>query len=411
MAGDVVSVDRDIRMPTAADAIDGVMPARIVTPASADALAGALAVAAAAGHRTIVRGGGTKIGWGRRPDRVDLVLDTTALDRVLVHRHGDLIATIEAGARLDRVDAVLRQQGQWLPIDRAFAAATVGGVLATNDSGPLRHRYGTPRDQLIGITLALADGRLVRAGGEVVKNVAGYDLGKLVTGSHGTLAAIVSATFKLAPVPASSRTIVVSGLEARAAAELRQAVSDGVWEPQVFEVRQDPDGWTLLVCFASTPAAVEAQVLAVARLCGARAVRVVEDDDERVLWREHASRVWKGEALVVRCAWLPAELGAVADVLARVASGTGAALSLTGRAGVGAGHIAIEGAVDAQVRAVDALRASAPIIQHIVVLRASNDVKARVNVWGDFGATAPVLAALKHTLDPTDVLGAGRGPA
>ena len=101
-----------------------------------------------------------------------------------------------------------RAHGQWLPLDPPFAdAATIGGILATNDSGPLRHRYGTPRDLIIGVQLATTDGVLAKAGGQVVKNVAGYDLSKLVAGSFGSLAAIVSATFKLSPLPAASKTM------------------------------------------------------------------------------------------------------------------------------------------------------------------------------------------------------------
>src|SRR4029079_17011760 len=105
------------------------------------------------------------------------------------HRYGDLTATIESGARLTDVNRQLATHGQWLPVDSAFPAATIGGMVATNDSGPLRHRFGTPRALLIGVTLLWADGRIVKAGGTVVKNVAGYDLGRLVSGSFGSLAA------------------------------------------------------------------------------------------------------------------------------------------------------------------------------------------------------------------------------
>ena len=116
-----------------------------------------------------------------------LVVSTAKLNTLLVHRHGDLTATAHAGVSLAQFNRELARHGQWLPIDSAFAAATIGGIVATNDSGPVRHRYGTPRDLLIGVTLALTDGRIVKAGGHVVKNVAGYDLGKLVSGSFGTL--------------------------------------------------------------------------------------------------------------------------------------------------------------------------------------------------------------------------------
>ena len=169
-------------------------------------------LATAAKQRTsvVLRGGGTKIGWGRKPSSVDLVLSTKRLDAVVAHEHADLTATVQAGARLDEVNRILARQGQWLPIESAFDESTIGGVVATNDSGPLRHRYGTPRDLLIGIRLALTDGRLIKAGGNVVKNVAGYDVGRLISGSHGSLAAIVSVTFKLSPLPAATGTLVAT---------------------------------------------------------------------------------------------------------------------------------------------------------------------------------------------------------
>ena len=145
---------------------------------------------------------------GRTASRIDVILDMQRLNRILAHEHGDMTATIEAGASLRDVNVALALHGQMLPLDPPFAdRATIGGLLATNDSGPLRHRYGTPRDLVIGVQLATTDGALAKAGGQVVKNVAGYDLSKLMTGSFGSLAAIVSATFKLAPRPAASKTM------------------------------------------------------------------------------------------------------------------------------------------------------------------------------------------------------------
>ena len=180
----------------------------ILAPATGDEAATMLRTANERRQSVLIRGAGTKLDWGRPAAAPDVVLDMRPLSRVIAHAHGDLTATIEAGAPLADVNAALRAHGQWLPLDPAFAdRATIGGLLATNDSGPLRHRHGTPRDLVIGVTIATTDGVLAKAGGQVVKNVAGYDLSKLMTGSVGSLAAIVSATFKLAPVPAASRTL------------------------------------------------------------------------------------------------------------------------------------------------------------------------------------------------------------
>src|SRR4029077_11017209 len=129
------------------------------SPSTAEEVADALREAAAARQTIQIRGAGTKINWGRSSRDVDVVLDMRALNRILAHEHGDMTATVEAGATLRHVNRTLAQHGQWLPLDPPFAdQATIGGVLATNDSGPVRHRYGTPRDLIIGIRLATTDG-------------------------------------------------------------------------------------------------------------------------------------------------------------------------------------------------------------------------------------------------------------
>src|SRR5512139_678611 len=144
--------------------VDGIQPMDVAIPRDAGELAATLAAASTAGRATVISGGGTKLSWGRAPERIDLLVSTAGLNQVVAHRHGDLTATIEAGATLAEVNRQLARQGQWLPLDSAFAGATIGGIVATNDAGPLRHRFGTPRDLLIGVTLALADGRMAKAG-------------------------------------------------------------------------------------------------------------------------------------------------------------------------------------------------------------------------------------------------------
>src|SRR5687767_2754078 len=201
-------ITESLRPGTAADRVDGEVPPQVAEPESPEAFAAALAYASKERLATVIRGGGSKIAWGRPPAAVDLVVSTQRLNRLIAHRHGDLTVTAQAGMTLRDLNVALSAERQWLPIDSAFHDATVGGIVATNDAGPSRHRNGTPRDLVIGITLALTDGRLVKAGGTVVKNVAGYDLGKLVSGSHGTLAGIADVTFKLVPIPASSATLV-----------------------------------------------------------------------------------------------------------------------------------------------------------------------------------------------------------
>jgi len=224
------------------DAVAGVLPRFAASPATVAEASELLRAAAAHDLAVVPRGGGSKLGWGAPPRRCDLVVDTTALDQVLEHAAGDLVVRAQAGVSLARLGEVLAGAGQQLALDpppcpaaangagsawrgatvggtlatgatpsaaAAWRGATIGGTLATGAAGPRRLRYGTPRDLLIGITVVRADGTVARSGGKVVKNVAGYDLGKLFTGSFGTLGLIVEAVFRLHPRPASAAYVTV----------------------------------------------------------------------------------------------------------------------------------------------------------------------------------------------------------
>ena len=174
---------------------------------------------------------------------------------------------------------------------QSFDGATVGGTIATNDSGSLRHRHGTPRDLLIGVHLAMTDGRIVKAGGTVVKNVAGYDLGKLVSGSYGSLAAIVSATFKLAPLPTSSRTLVASFNQPDTAATAALAIASSQLEPTCFDLHGVIGGpqrarYDLVLCFASTREAIAAQLQQLRNLIAADSLDELTGDLEADVWRD-----------------------------------------------------------------------------------------------------------------------------
>jgi glycolate oxidase FAD binding subunit len=182
-------------------------PPETITPASEEDLARVLADADGRGLKVAPRGGGTKSDWGHPPQRIDLVLSTLGLDRVLEHAAGDMTVTVEAGCTIAALQQHVALRGQRLALDPLWPdRATVGGVLATNDSGPLRHAFGTARDLLLGVTVALPDGTLARAGGKVVKNVAGFDLPKLMVGAYGTLGVITRATFRLHPLPRATQT-------------------------------------------------------------------------------------------------------------------------------------------------------------------------------------------------------------
>jgi len=392
---------------SASSAVDVVKDIPTIEPDTADELAATLRRASDARQSIVLRGAGTKMDWGRPPRRVDAIVSTRRLDRVLAHQHGDLTATIEAGATLRDVNEALARHGQWLPLDPPFAdRATIGGILATNDSGPLRHRFGTPRDLVIGVQLATTDGTLAKSGGQVVKNVAGYDLSKLMCGSFGSLAAIVSATFKLAPRPVASKTIVVQVPDVDTLARIIRDVMGSQLEPIAFEFRASSIGRealaerSIMLRFASVPAAVDAQIDQVRAL---GATSVVDGDDERRAWEEHSRRLWDAPGAIVRASWLPADFSATSN-----GSATGIT-EIIGRAAVGSGLIRIDGDARAQASAIDALRQS-PSFRNVVIVRGSDELKSLADVWGPHVDRERLFASLKRALDPNGILNAGRGP-
>ena len=404
-----MTVAEPSRPGTPDDAVDGVTPRFVAEPATGAACAAVLAAAAVAHQRTVIRGGGTKLGWGRPVDAVDLVVSTSRLSDLLVHRDGDLTATVGAGVPLSRLNTTLAARGQWLPVDSAFASTTVGGMLATNDSGPLRHRFGTPRDLLIGVTLALTDGRVVKSGGTVVKNVAGYDLGKLVTGSYGALAAIVDATFKLLPLPHASATLRAVYTDPVTLVADATALAAGQLEPMAVDIRaaSSPDGprWMLFVRFASSPASVSMQLDAARTLLRGETT-ALRDGMETRAWAEQVALPWEGPGVVMRCSWLPSRLGDVLTLLG--AAGAGCEVALAGRVVTGTGLVRLTGPEPAIAAAIARARAAASPVGHAVLLRGSRALRAEVDVWG-VAPSAPAVA-LKRALDPAGILNAGRGP-
>jgi glycolate oxidase FAD binding subunit len=157
-------------------------------------------------------GNGSKLGWGGLVKQADFVLSTQKLNRILDHAIADLTVTVEAGVKLADLQAFLEPHRQFLPIDPSYPEqATIGGIVATSDSGSWRQRYGGVRDLVLGCSIVRSDGKVAKAGGKVVKNVAGYDLMKLFTGSYGTLGILTQVTFRLYPLPEDSKTLLLTG--------------------------------------------------------------------------------------------------------------------------------------------------------------------------------------------------------
>lgn len=399
-----------VRMGAPGDAIEGVVPRLVIEPPTAEAVSAILDWASREKLCVVVRGSGTKLGWGQAPRVNDVTISTARLNAVIAHRHGDLTATVQAGATLASVNRTLGLHRQWIPLDPPFAdRATIGGVVATNDSGPRRHRYGAPRDLIIGVEFARADGRLAKGGGIVVKNVAGYDLPRLMTGSFGSLGVILTATFKLYPLTAASRTLVV---ELPAAANLGALVGrilSSNLTPTAVEFATHP--LRLLIRFESIATSVEQQAETAAKLIADSgfSARAVSGSEEDALWQAHAKFADSDKGALLKVSVLPTELAGTLSVIDRLAGKRSYAAA--GRAGLGVFLMRILDDVQLQRRAIEGLRDALPLGRgSAVIVKASPDLKTHVDVWGPIGDGLPLMQAVKRQFDPAGVLSPGRGP-
>ncbi len=393
-----------------ADAVYGVRPRLVATPTNGEGLAATLGWASSEGLSVRVAGGGTKQDWGAPAGTVDLLLSTAGLGAVVEHRHGDLTATVEAGATLAAVNATLAAHGQRLPWDPPWPEqATIGGIVATNDSGPHRHGHGAPRDSIIGVTMARIDGCVAKAGGIVVKNVAGYDLARLLTGSFGCLGVILTATFKLAPAPPASRTVEVSVDCLEDAAPIAADLASSSLTPTATEITWAPA--RLLVRFESVEASVAQQAAAAVAVVGARGAAVVlGGEDERASWARHAGH-WSPGGTLVKLSTVPAELFPTLVWLRDRAATNGIEMAAAGRAGLGVVDVRLAGPVDAQARLVGDLRDRLPIGRgSAVIRRGSPALRRRIDAWGPIGDGMRVMMSVKRQFDPAGLLNAGRGP-
>ncbi|MFI7109032.1 FAD-binding oxidoreductase [Nonomuraea sp. NPDC050227] len=364
----------------------------VALPGTVEEVAAVLRACAAAGLAAVPAGGGTKLHWGPPPERCDVLLGLSRLDAVLEHAAGDLVVRAQAGVRTAALAAALAARGQELALDVPFAEqATVGGTLAAALPGPRAFRYGTARDLLIGVTVVLADGTVARSGGKVVKNVAGYDLGKLFTGSYGTLGVIAEATFRLHPLP-GERCWVVAGMPADDVPGVAAALAAAQAEPSAVEVdRPEPGGpVTLAVLVEGTAARARAETLR--DLTGGGAVT-----GEPPSWWGVVPR---GEVLV-EVRFPPAAAGAVL----RAAEGCG--LSLRGSAV--AGRVLLEPgapvAGDALPGLVSGLRERVEAAGGRVNVLAAP--YAGVDRWGRVSAL-PLMRRVKERFDPGRMMSPGR---
>ena len=365
---------------------------RTETPGSAQEAAALLR----ASERVRIRGGGTRSGWGHVTPAPDLVLLTAGLDSVVEHNEGDLTAVLQAGVPLRAAQERFAAAGQMLALDPPGAPeATIGGVFATGDSGPLRHRYGAARDLIVGITVALPDGSVAKAGGKVIKNVAGYDLSKLFTGAFGTLGLIAQVAVRLHPRPPQALTARGIGDDADRLAAAASALAHRPLEAECLDVAWSDGRGAVLARFGGATAQRGAETSAtVLREQGCEA-DVVEDD--AALWQRQREHQRSTGATVVKVSGLPADLPKglrAADAL----GGT-----LVGRAALGLWWITLPGGAEAVQKLREALT-PAPC----VVADAPEDVRNAVDPWHtDAGEPLVLLRRVKHQFDPAGVCNPG----
>jgi glycolate oxidase FAD binding subunit len=392
----VASSCTEVREATDLDQVGGVVPALVARPASTEEVGEVMR--AAAGHRLSVvpRGAGTKLSWGLPPRSADLVVDLSALDRVLEHAAGDLIVATQAGAPLRTVQQTLAGAGQRLALDETVAGATVGGTLAANTSGPHRLAGGTARDLLIGITVVRADGVVAKAGGRVVKNVAGYDLGKLMIGSLGTLAVVTEALFRLHPLPETQRWVTVRVDDPAEAYRLVQSVVHAQAVPSAVEVDWPAHGdGAVSVLLEGRADGVAGRVRTVSGLLGGTSS---EDEGPPAGW---ASYPWAEGQTGLKLTFVLSGLG---DVL-MAARAAGA--HLRGSAGSGVLYASVA-EPDRAPAALESLRAACA--RHdgsVVVVEAPPEVRQAVDVWGPVPAL-DLMRRVKDRFDPEHRLSPGR---
>ena len=399
-----------------ADAIAGVVPSFVAFPASTEEASALLRVAAAHDLAVVPRGAGTGLGWGAPPSACDLVIDLQAMDQVLEHAAGDLVVRVQAGATIGHLDAVLASAGQELALD-VPADATVGGMVATGTAGPRRFRYGSPRDLLIGITIVRADGVVAHSGGKVVKNVAGYDLGKLFSGSQGTLGLITEATFRLHPRPAAVAWVTgdygPSALAGAASAVASAAGSALV--PSAVELAWSAAFLRMGVLLEGTESGVTERAGRMAELiASAGGTPVVARSEVPFRWWDMVPAAGSPSTVVRVSFWL-SRLADVLEALAAAGASAGLRPVVSGPAGAGALYACLDPGTPEEdtARFVLALRdrlagpGSGEPRGSVTVLAAPPSVMTAAGAYGPVPGAA-LMRSIKDQFDPAHRMFPGR---
>jgi len=398
---------------TPACEVDGLTPAVTVTPESPAQIQKSLAEAHNRHLHVTIVGGGAHLHLGNIPEAFDVAVSISRVNRIVDHEPADMTVTVEAGVRLADLQCALAEHGQFLPLDPpGDDRGTIGGILAANVSGPLRHRYGTARDWLLGTRVVHADGSTSKSGGRVVKNVSGYDMHKVYVGSLGTLAVIGEATFKLAPLPKVDLTVAIACPSAAAAQSIIAAaherglavIAAELLSPTAANLVCDRGAWTALFRVAGGAAAVVRTLDELRDYAALAEGESVEAPDAWDRW----GAAFGPAKLSLRVSVAPSEAGGIAENLDRRFAGDAAQVSATSTAGL----------VRINLSPADDIRAAA-IIEHVreiagqrggfvIVDAAPLAVKKQIDVFGPPRSDIEIMRRLKQRFDPERLLSPGR---
>ncbi len=407
-----------LRATSESDSIAGVQPQVVVEPANEQEVAAVLTFANREGLKVSVRGGGTHLNMGTPPTACDIVLSTSRLNQIIEHEPHDMTVTVQSGLRISDLQTHLHTARQWLALDPVLEpAATIGGLISTNVSGPRRLRFGGVRDQLIGMRVVLPDGTIAKGGGKVVKNVAGYDLPKLYVGALGTLGVIVSASFRLYPLRASSQTVLLSASNPEPLCELGVRVIGSILEPTALDVLSPSETsgtYTLAARFESEPEAVSDQIATLLTLAGPLAsdAQTLQGEQEAQFWQqstEHERLAQDAtDSLVIKVSLLPSDIAIWLTHLQQVTQEQHLTATWRAHAGHGLLMARLTGEQSALATAVTQLRQAAQAQQgNLVIIQAAPALARAVDVWGSI-PTLDIMRRLKMRFDPNAIMNPGR---
>ncbi len=359
----------------------------------------------------MIAGNSSKLDWGGMVRGAKSIVSTQKLDRLIAHAVGDLTITVEAGMKFARLQEILATAGQFLPLDPAYPdQATIGGIIATADTGSLRHRYGGVRDLLLGISFVRADGKIAKAGGRVVKNVAGYDMMKLFTGSHGTLGILTEVTLRVYPLPSNSGTVILTGAVDGLVSVAKMLLASTLTPIAVdvistafsrhLEISNTP---SLVVKFATIPESIaqqSEQLLVIAKELGLKG-GTWQGEQEEQLWSGIQTGIWGETPIGCKLGVRSTAAVETIEMIDRLTDNTSNAL-IHLNSGIGACALS-----DSQQ--IKSLRIHCESAGGFLsILQAPGDVREKIDVWGYRGNAVPLMREIKQQFDPVNILNPGR---